>query len=94
MDITKERYKSEIGFEFEFIRDTNINNSTVKKELMRLFKVKISLEDKAHSDFVPIEGHWKMEPDFSGGKNLVEVVTPPMPYIQAKIMETLVGVQK
>ena len=61
MDITKERYRSEIGFEFEFIRDTNINNSTVKKELMRLFKVDISLEKKAHSDFVPVEGHWKME---------------------------------
>jgi len=89
MDITKERYRSEIGFEFEFIRDTNINNSTVKKELMRLFKVDISLEKKAHSDFVPVEGHWKMEPDFSGGKNLVEVVTPPMPYIQAK--HVLVG---
>ena len=78
--------KSQVGFEFEFIRDKGYNLGEIKKKLRKIFKVDIKIEKEHHSDFIPTDDHWKMEPDFSGGKNLVEVVTGPVPYPQARIV--------
>ena len=46
----------------------------------------ISIEDKAHSDFEPTDKEFKIEPDMSGGKGLMELVTGAMPYRNARIM--------
>jgi hypothetical protein len=78
--------KSQIGFEFEFIRDSEYNLGEIKKSLRKLFKVDIKIEKEHHSDFIPTDTSWKIEPDYSGGKNLVELVTGPLPYPQARIV--------
>ena len=68
-----------IGFEFEFytkyalVKLTEIINS-------ELNPVKIEVFRKYHSPFVPTADVWKLEPDLSGGENMVELVTGPMPY--------------
>lgn len=77
---------SQVGFEFEFVRDKSYNLGAIKKSLKRLFKVDISIEKEHHSDFVPTETEWKLEPDFSGGVHLVELVTGPLPYPLARIV--------
>lgn len=47
---------------------------------------RIQLEEKAHSDFVPCDKVFKIEPDMSGGKGLVELVTGPIPYRNARVI--------
>lgn len=84
MEKDLEIQNSTIGIEVEFIREEKFTLSQIKKELQKLLGVKIRLEDKHHSDFVPTEEEFKMEPDFSGGKNLVELVTGPMDYKVAR----------
>jgi uncharacterized protein YjbI with pentapeptide repeats len=37
-----------------------------------------------HSDFTPDESNFKIEPDLSGGSNMIELVTGPMDYYDAK----------
>jgi hypothetical protein len=37
-----------------------------------------------HSDFTPDENNFKIEPDLSGGSNMVELVTGPLSYYDAK----------
>ena len=39
---------------------------------------------KYHSDFTPDKDNFKIEPDLSGGNNLVELVTGPLDYFDAK----------
>jgi len=57
-----------------------------QKSLSDLLNRKIQLEEKAHSDFVPDDKVFKMEPDMSGGKGLIELVTGPIPYRNARII--------
>ena len=57
-----------------------------QKSLANLLDRKIRLEDKAHSDFVPDDKIFKMEPDMSGGKGLIELVTGPIPYRNARVI--------
>jgi len=78
--------KSQIGFEFEFLRDPKYNLGEIKKKIKKIFKVDVKLEKEHHSDFIPTNDHWKMEPDFSGGVSLVEVVTGPISYPLARIV--------
>ena len=88
--ITKDISKEEIllaglvGVEFEFYSDKKVED--VAKELKELLKKKIRIEDKAHSDFKPTDKEFKLEPDMSGGKGLVELVTGALPYKEARIM--------
>ena len=74
---------SRMGFEFEFYS----NHSTEKTGTLtsRLLGKKISIEDKAHSDFAPSADHYKIEPDMSGGQKLLELVTGSIPYQDARI---------
>lgn len=76
--------KSIVGYEFEFFSDLNV--SDVQKSLSRHLDKKIRIESEAHSDFVPTENTYKLEPDSSGGSGLIELVTGPMPYKEAKII--------
>jgi len=73
-----------MGVEFEFY--SNFDLEATQKSLATLLDRKIRLEDKAHSDFQPSAEEFKMEPDMSGGKGLVELVTGPIPYRNARIM--------
>ena len=75
---------SQIGVEFEFY--SNLELEETKKSLSELLNRKIRLEEKAHSDFQPSAEVFKMEPDMSGGKGLIELVTGAMPYRSARIV--------
>lgn len=73
-----------IGVEFEFY--SNLGLKETQKSLSDLLGRKIQLEDKAHSDFQPTAEVFKMEPDMSGGKGLIELVTGATPYRNARIV--------
>jgi len=75
---------SQIGIEFEFY--SNLELDETKESVSKLLNRKIKLEDKAHSDFQPSAEVFKMEPDMSGGKGLIELVTGPMPYRSARVV--------
>ena len=74
-----------IGFEFEFYTDRSyfkllelLNNT--------LAPVKVHGFRKYHSTFKPDENNFKIEPDLSGGPELVELITGPLPYVNSKIV--------
>ena len=75
---------SQIGIEFEFY--SNLDLEETQKQLSELLSRKIRLEEKAHSDFQPSAEVFKMEPDMSGGKGLIELVTGALPYRNARIV--------
>ena len=72
-----------IGVEFEFYSNKSIKQTA--KELGSLLSKRIKIEDKAHSDFVPTEKEFKIEPDMSGGQKLMELVTGSLPYSAARL---------
>ncbi len=86
--ITKHKGKEDIlqdslvGIEFEFYSDKEIED--VRSEISTLLGKKIRLENKAHSDFVPTKDEYKLEPDMSGGKGLIELITAPISYSVAR----------
>ena len=74
-----------VGFEFEFYTERSyfkllelLNNE--------LSPIKVHGYRKYHSKFTPDENNFKIEPDLSGGPELVELVTGPLPYINSKII--------
>lgn len=74
-----------IGFEFEFYTERSyfkllelLNNT--------LAPIKVHGFRKYHSNFKPDENNFKIEPDLSGGPELVELITGPLPYVNAKII--------
>ena len=74
-----------IGFEFEFYTDSSyfkllelLNNN--------LAPIKVHGYRKYHSKFTPDEDNFKIEPDLSGGPELVELITGPLPYVNSKII--------
>ena len=74
-----------IGFEFEFYTERSyfkllelLNNT--------LAPIKVSGFRKYHSKFTPDENNFKIEPDLSGGPELVELITGPLPYVNSKII--------
>ena len=93
--ITKHKTKEDIlgdaliGVEFEFYSEKT--REETRKELASLLGKKIRLEDKVHSDFQPTQNEFKMEPDMSGSKGLMEFITGAVPYNEARkiILKTL-----
>lgn len=75
---------SQIGVEFEFYSNHGLEET--RDMLKVLLGRDIRIEDKAHSDFQPDDKIFKMEPDMSGGKGLIELVTGAVPYRNARIM--------
>lgn len=73
-----------VGVEFEFY--SNLSLEDTQKSLQDLLNRKIQLEEKAHSDFQPTDKVFKMEPDMSGGKGLIELVTGAMPYRNTRVV--------
>ena len=74
-----------IGFEFEFYTDRSYFKLL---ELLNniLAPIKVSGYRKYHSSFKPDENNFKIEPDLSGGPELVELITGPLPYVNSKII--------
>lgn len=75
---------SKIGLEFEFFSKENVDG--IKETLSRSLGKRIRIEEKSHSDFIPTEKTFKIEPDNSGGSGMVELVTGSLPFTEAKII--------
>ena len=76
-------HSSKIGFEFEFFSKSDLNETRLS--LSNALGKKIRIEEKAHSDFIPTDEVYKLEPDNSGGTGMIELVTGPLPFVDAKL---------
>lgn len=77
-------HSSKIGFEFEFFSNENLD--ATKDNLAQTLNKTIRVEEKAHSDFTPTQDIFKLEPDNSGGTGMIELVTGPLPFVEAKLI--------
>lgn len=75
---------SKIGMEFEFYMKDLSFYKTLEILNQDLSPVKVHGFRQYHSDFTPDEQNFKIEPDLSGGANLIELVTGPLDYYDAK----------
>ena len=73
-----------VGFEFEFYMKDLSYYKTLELLNIELSPVKMWGFRQYHSDFTPDEKNFKIEPDLSGGSNMVELVTGPLSYYDAK----------
>lgn len=73
-----------VGFEFEFYMKDLSYYKTLELLNKLLTPVKVWGFRQYHSDFTPDEDNFKIEPDLSGGSNMVELVTGPMNFYDAK----------
>lgn len=76
--------KARIGFEFEFYMKDLSYYKTLELINQYLSPIKVWGFKQYHSDFTPDNKNFKIEPDLSGGANMVELVTGPMEYYEAK----------
>jgi hypothetical protein len=76
--------KARIGLEFEFL--SKINYHSTIYTLSNKLGIDIKGVKEYHSDFVPTEKEWKLEPDFSGGFSCAELITHPMSYSESRVM--------
>jgi hypothetical protein len=72
---------SVIGFEFEFY--TKLLKGRASELLSSLVKKKIVVSEKYHSKTPVDRNNFKLEPDYSGGNNMLELITGPLPYDEA-----------
>ena len=75
---------AKIGFDFEFYMKDLSLYKTMELLNKELAPVKVHGFRQYHSDFKPDDKNFKIEPDLSGGSNMVELVTGPMHYNDAK----------
>jgi hypothetical protein len=73
-----------IGFEFEFYMKDLSYYKTLEMLNKELSPVKVWGFRQYHSDFTPDKDNFKIEPDLSGGSNMVELVTGPLDFFDAK----------
>ena len=76
--------QAKIGIEFEFYMKDLSFYKTLEMLNQELSPVRVHGFRHYHSDFVPDDKNFKIEPDLSGGSNMVELVTGPMEYNDAK----------
>lgn len=81
LEQTKILYAAVIGVEFEFYSERP--RKEIAKELGRIVKKTIKVGEVYHSETPVADGEWKIEPDFSGGTKMNELITNPMPYQEA-----------
>lgn len=74
-----------IGFEFEFFSNYNYAK-TIELFNTELYPIKVHGSKTYHSKFKTSENNFKLEPDYSGGFNMIELVTHYFPYREAKIL--------
>lgn len=76
--------KAVIGFEFEFyVKDLSFYK-TLELLNKELDPIRVHGFRQYHSDFMPDSKNFKIEPDLSGGSNMVELVTGPLKYNDSK----------
>jgi hypothetical protein len=73
-----------LGMEFEFYMKDLSFYKTLELLNQELTPVKVWGFREYHSDFTPDESNFKIEPDLSGGSNMIELVTGPMDFYDAK----------
>jgi uncharacterized protein YjbI with pentapeptide repeats len=73
-----------VGMEFEFYMKDLSYYKTLELLNKELEPVKVWGFRQYHSDFTPDENNFKIEPDLSGGSNMVELVTGPLGFYDAK----------
>lgn len=73
-----------VGFEFEFYMKDMSFYKTLELLNQELNPVKVHGYRQYHSDFTPDKNNFKIEPDLSGGSNMVELITGPMDYYDAR----------
>ena len=76
--------QAKLGFEFEFYMKDLSFYKTLELLNKELSPVKVHGFRQYHSSFTPDANNFKIEPDLSGGSNMVELVTGPMEYSTAK----------
>lgn len=64
-----------VGFEWEFYSEKT--RKEISQELGRILHKKIKVGNVYHSDTPVGPGEWKLEPDFSGGTKMNELITDP-----------------
>lgn len=74
-------YSALVGFEFEFF--SNLNRNEIADSLGKTLGKRILLFNKYHSGFKPTKDIFKIEPDYSGGSKMTELITGPLPYFEA-----------
>ena len=75
---------AKVGFEFEFYMKDLSFYKTLEILNDDLKPVKVWGFRQYHSDFTPDSENFKIEPDLSGGSNMVELVTGPLSFYDAK----------
>ena len=76
--------KSQLGFEFEFFMK-DLSYYKTLEILNQLFNpIRVHGFKKYHPDFKPSNTDFIITPDLSGGANMVELVTGPLSYYEAK----------
>lgn len=70
-----------VGFEFEFFSE--MVRGRIVDSLSKLLSKKIILSDRYHSKIPVSANTFKLEPDYSGGSKMNELVTGPLPYSEA-----------
>ena len=73
-----------VGMEFEFYTNKLSYYKLLEMLNHYLNPVKVHGFRRYHSSFTPDENNFKIEPDLSGGSNMVELVTGPMEFFTAK----------
>jgi hypothetical protein len=77
-----------VGFEFEFYIKDLTYFKTLEAFNQELAPVKVLGFREYHPDFTPTADEFVLSADLSGGPNMVELITGPMPYYQGKIYLT------
>lgn len=70
-----------LGFEFEFFSE--MVRGRITESLSKLLGKKVMLSNKYHSKDPVSSEVFKLEPDYSGGSKMNELVTGPLPYAEA-----------
>lgn len=99
MNVLQQKYEilssTKVGIEFEFFtelspKDTSrdISKAIGKKVIVPVVIKGLGVEEKGtyHSDLEPTATLFKLERDFSGGKDMYEMITGPLPYEEARII--------
>lgn len=81
---SKKLKKAKIGFEFEFYLKDLSYYKTLEFLNKDLSPVKVWGFRQYHSNFTPDANNFKIEPDLSGGSNMVELVTGPLDFYDSK----------
>jgi uncharacterized protein YjbI with pentapeptide repeats len=73
-----------VGYEFEFYASDISYYKVLELLNIKLDPVKVHGFRKYHSSFTPDDKNFKIEPDLSGGSNMIEIVTGPMDFFTSR----------